>query len=96
LTTKMILLNEKRVQILSAQLRNYHKALRQYYAQCSTLLLSKTPINPKEYDVTTKEFKEIIGEYEENSKKETINSVKTTIGEEDEKSLLERLSSLDM
>jgi len=68
LTTKMIILNEKRVQILSSQLGNYHKAFRQYYSQCSTLLLSKTPIDPKEYDITTEEFKEIIGENSSDNK----------------------------
>jgi len=95
LMTKMILLNEKRVQILSAQLRNYHKALRQYYSQCSTLLLSKTPIDPKEFDVTTDEFKVIIGDNSDDKQATILNSERSGITD-DEKSLVERLSSLDM
>jgi len=92
----MIILSEKRVQILSVQLRNYHKAIRHYYAACSTLLLRKTPIDPKEHDITTDEFRDIISETTPTTTPAKYGLAVMGMSEEDEKNLVDRLSSGDI
>jgi len=82
----MILLNEKRVQILALRIKRYYIALKKYYVDSALELQKKTAINPKDHNLSTHEFKQIIGDTKVPSNELT---------EEEEKSLIERLSTSD-
>jgi len=84
LTTKMILLNEKRVQILAARVKDYHSALKKFYTYCARELQKKVPLNINAQDVSTREFKQIIGD---------TSLVNTELTAEEQNSLIERLST---
>jgi len=59
LTTKIVMLNEKRVQDLSMQLSEYLKAFRNYYVACNKVV---GQFNIKVSSESTTEFKTLVGE----------------------------------
>jgi len=59
LTTKIEILNQKRVQLLETQLKSYMQALKEYYARCANILL-EFELSPKT-EGATHEFAELLG-----------------------------------
>jgi len=62
LTTKIVLLNEKRVQDLSYQLADYTKCFRQYFTNCAKIMTQIDVIFPDEPSTT--EFKSLVSDDE--------------------------------